>query len=163
MKHNILNLILGFCFVSFFCISQDQKPAKSERKNARILEMKMNYKALGELIESRKFIIKFEYKMSNRSMEINPQTNFMEINFPDYRFYSEGRYNSNDSKLIKISSKGKIYDWALTTNEKKMNYRLQFKTDMSGGSNAYVVLIESDKTITLYIGATSYLGYLIPL
>jgi hypothetical protein len=161
MKKSILKissffLILGLCIPNILN-SQDLKLTKKELKEVRKAEKVNKYKALGALLESRRFVFEAEYR-GQGGTEVSPD-----------RLNLGRNYIRIDSLIASVQFEGwgpkpkppqpwdgNIENWELFKNDKKLSYDLQFT--ISGMTKNYYISVDRYSSAKLKIGKEVYYG-----
>jgi hypothetical protein len=157
-------LILGLCIPNIVN-SQDLKLTKKELKEVRKAEKVNKYKALGTLLESRRFIFEAEYRRGSGTV-VSPDGG-TDIS-PDH--LNLGRnYIRIDSLIASVQFEGlgpkpkppqpwdgNIENWELFKNDKELSYDLQFT--ISGMTKNYYISVDHYGSAILKIGKEVYCG-----
>jgi hypothetical protein len=156
MKRSLVNmgsmfLMVGFCWISDICNSQDIKISKQERKEARKAEIGYDYLELGTLLENRKFVLRLEQDLSRSNIEINPQLNYLIVDSLNFTYETEHKYYVLLRLVEENPLKGKIDNWKLVKDDKHLSYHLQFKMITRIGLFDVYMVIRPDKISTGYI------------
>ena len=168
MKKSILKissffLILGLCIPNIVN-SQDLKLTKKELKEVRKAEKVNKYKALGTLLESRRFVFEAEYR--GDGTYVSPDGG---VDVSPDRLNLGRNYIRIDSLIASVQFEGwgpkpkppqpwdgNIENWELFKNDKKLSYDLQFT--ISGMTKNYYISVDLYSSAKLKIGKEVYYG-----
>lgn len=163
MKKSILKissflLILGLLWIPNTVNSQVLKLTKKELAEASKAEKVNKYKALGTLLESRRFVFEADSRSDAQNYygRVSADSNYIRVDSLTAFIQFEGF--TGWSKAPTRTWEGTIVSWELVKNDKKTDYELQFK--INSVIENYYMFIDYDNTAKLKIGRKIYLGYI---
>jgi len=161
MKKSILKsssfiLIIGLLWIPNIVNSQELKLTEKELKEATKAEKVNKYKALGNLLESRRCVFEADSRFDAQTYygRVSADRNYIRVDSLNAFIQFEGF--SGWSKAPTQTWDGSIVNWELVKNDKRLDYQLKFK--ISTVSENYYIFINYDNTARLKIGGKIYLG-----
>ena len=151
-------MILGLLWIPNIVNFQELELTKMELKEASKAEKVNKYKALGTLLESRRFVFEADSRSDAQNYygRVSADRNYIRVDSLTAFIQFEGF--TGWSKAPTQTWEGSIVSWELVKNDKKLDYELQFK--ISTVIENYYIFIYYDNTAKLKIGRKIYLGYI---
>jgi hypothetical protein len=149
-------LILGLLWIPDTVNTQDLKLAREQQKEVSRTEKIIKYKALGALLENRRFVFKADSRSDAEHYygRVGADRNYVRVDSMNVFIQLEG-WSSKPKPPSKMWE-GSIVSWELVKNEKNLYYDLQFKINTV--IENYYMFIDYDSTAKLKIGSLIYLG-----
>lgn len=158
LKNSSFLLIFGLLWIPNIVNSQELKLTKKELKEASKAKKINKYKALGTLLENRRFVFEADSRSDAQNYygRVSADSNYIRVDSLTAFIQFEGF--TGWSKAPPQTWEGSIVSWELVKNDKRIDYELQFK--ISTVIENYYIFIDYDSTAKLEIGRKIYLGYI---
>jgi hypothetical protein len=158
LKSSSFILIIVLLWIPNIVNSQESILTKKELKEATKTEKVNKYKALGNLLESRRCVFEADSRYDAQTYygRVSADRNYIRVDSLNAFIEFEGF--TGWSKAPTQTWEGSIVNWELVKNDKKLDYQIQFKINTV--TENYDLFINYDNTAKLKIGRKSYLGYI---
>jgi hypothetical protein len=164
-----LFLLAGFLLLTTYASSQESKPTRQEKKEAKKLQLAANYVMLDSMLNRRFFVLEANY-LKNRygnQTPVSSNINFIRVDGTNGVLQTGSVFSQGYNGLGGVTAEGSIGRWEVSKNPKSKSYNLRFSLNTTIGHYDIVMNISADAramaTITgLGPGHLIWDGHLVP-
>jgi hypothetical protein len=153
-----LLLIIGFFGVSVFGNSQDSKPDKKSRKEAKRAAMELNFRTLDSLLYSGRYVLEADYlqnKYGNRVF-VPSSLNFVRVDIPKGVLQTGSNTGMGYNGVGGVTAEGTIGDYKITRDTKNLSCTVSFNLITNLGSfNIFMIVSAGNNARATISGTTS--------
>lgn len=152
-----LFLLTGLFFFSVYGNSQDGKPDKKSRKEARRAEMETNFRILDSLLHSGKYVLEADYLQNKYGSRIfvTSTLNFIRVDMPKGVLQTGSDTRMGYNGVGGVTAEGNIGDYKIMRNKKNLNCTVTFNLVTNLGSYNIILNVSADNKATATISGTT--------
>ena len=153
-----LLILVGLVGVSIYADSQDVKPDKKTRKEARRVELTANYHAIDTLLHSMRFVLEADYlqgKYGDR-VSVTSLLNFIRVDGPNGVLQTGSDTRQGYNGVGGVTAEGSIMDYRISNDKKNLSSTVNFSLVTNLGSFTILLTVSADNNANATIsGSTS--------
>jgi hypothetical protein len=152
-----LLLLIGLSGITIYVFSQDVKPDKKSRKEARKAEMTANYYVLDSLLNSRRFVLEADYLQNKYGSRISvPATiNFIRIDGQKGVLQTGSDTRQGYNGVGGVTAEGSIMNYKIKNDYKNLNTTVTFNLVTNLGSFDIFLTVSADNNAKATISGTT--------
>jgi hypothetical protein len=153
IKVECLFLILGFLVISLISNSQDIKLSRQEKKEVRKVRMAANFSILDSLLNSKSFVLEADFLQDKygERIPVVSNLNFVKVDKSDGVLQTGATSGMGYNGVGGVTANGKIGDFKVFKDTKKLTYRLRFSLMSNIGSYDIFMNVTADNHATATI------------
>jgi hypothetical protein len=164
-------LVLSGLFGNSFCVSsQDVKPDKQSRKEARKAQLTANFYVLDSLLRSGRFVLEADFlqnKCGNR-VSVPPMLNFIRVEGPRGVLQTGSDTRQGYNGVGGVTAEGSIVNYKIDNDKKHLSTTVTFNLVSTLGNFDIFLTVSADNNATATIsgstsGRLSWDGHLVTL
>jgi hypothetical protein len=152
-------LVLSGLFGHSICgISQDVKPDKQERKEAKKAQMTANFYVLDSLLRSGRFVLEADFLQNKYGSRVSvpPMLNFIRVDGPKGVLQTGSDTRQGYNGVGGVTAEGSIVDYKITNDKKHLSTTVTFNLVSTLGNFDIFLTVSADNNATATIsGSTS--------
>ena len=153
-----LLVFFGLLGHSAFCSSQDVKPDKKSRKEARKAQMTANYYVLDSLLHSGRYVLEADFLQNKYGTRISvpPMLNFIRADGPQGVLQTGSDTRQGYNGVGGVTAEGSIVNYKITNDKKNLSTTVTFNLVSTLGNFDIFLTVSADNNATATIsGSTS--------
>jgi hypothetical protein len=166
-KTGSLFLAIGFSLITLNSVSQEIRLTSQEQKTIRKEQMYVNYQIMDSLLVSQSFVLKADF-LENQYGErivVLPSLNFIRVDSISAVLQTGSSSNLGYNGVGGVTAEGRINNWKLVRDSKKLSFYLQFNVLTSIGFYDVSMRINNNNYVQATIsgitrGKLTYNGHL---
>jgi hypothetical protein len=172
MKLYLISLILltGLLGISIYSYSQDVKPDKKSRKEARQAKMTTNYYVLDSLLHSMRFVLEADFLQGKYGDRVSvPSTlNFIRVDGPKGVLQTGSDTRQGYNGVGGVTAEGDIESYKITNDKKNLSTSVTFSLLSNLGTFDIFLSVSADNNANATISGTTsgkltWVGHLVTL
>jgi hypothetical protein len=152
-----LLILIGLSGISIYGASQDVKPDKKSRKEARRAEMEANFRILDSLLYNGRYVLEADYLQNKYGSRVYVAStlNFIRVDMPGgvLQTGSDSRMGSNG--VGGVTAEGNIGDFKISRDLKNLICTVTFNLVTNIGSFNIIMTVTADNNATATISGTT--------
>jgi hypothetical protein len=152
-----LLLIIGLFAVSVIGNSQDSKPDKKSRKEAKRAAMELNFRTLDSLLYSGRYVLEADYlqdKYGSRVV-VTSMLNFVRVDLPKGVLQTGSDTRMGYNGVGGVTAEGSIGDYKITRDLKNLSCTVTFNLITNLGSFNIFMTVSADNIARATITGTT--------
>lgn len=165
-----LFLLAGLLISTPYSLSQDGKPSRQEKKEARKYQLAANYAILDTLLTNRIFVLEADYLRTKYGdkIPVSSNINFIKVSESTGVLQTGSVFSMGYNGVGGVTAEGEIGQWDIHKDPKRLHYILRFTINSNIGHYDVLLRVGADTraeaTITgLGPGNLTWEGYLVTL
>jgi hypothetical protein len=153
-----LLLMYGLSGVTFNGYSQDIKPDKKSRKEARKAEMEVNFRLLDSLLYSGRYVLEANYLQGKygEMITVSSTLNFIRVEGPNGILQTGSDIRQGYNGVGGVTAEGSISSYKVRSDTKNLNHTVTFNLLTNLGTFDILMTISADNNASATIsGSTS--------
>jgi hypothetical protein len=152
-----LLLLIGLFGFSIYVSSQDIKPDKKSRKEARKAIMAENFQVMDSLLKSRRFVLEADYlqnRYGSRAM-VTSNLNFVRVDGPECVLQTGSDTRIGYNGVGGVTAEGSIRNYKIFNDFKHLSTTVTFNLITNLGSFDILLTVSADNNATATITGTT--------
>ncbi len=152
-----LLIISGLIIISISGNSQDVKPDKQTKKEARKAQMAANFQVLDSLLMSGRYVLEADY-LQNRygsRISVSSNLNFIRVDGPKGVLQTGSDFRVGTNGVGGTTAEGSIGDYKITRNKKNLTCTVTFNLLTNIGAFNILLTVTSDNYASATITGTT--------
>jgi hypothetical protein len=166
----VLFFIIGLFGVSIYINSQDIKPDKKSRKEARQAQMTTNYYVLDSVLHSMRFVLEADFlqgKYGDRVL-VPSTLNFIRVDGPKGVLQTGSDTRQGYNGVGGVTAEGNLEDYRITNDKKNLTTTATFNLLTNLGTFDIFLRVSADNNANATISGTTsgkltWVGHLVTL
>ena len=160
MKMNLISLLflLGFFGVSVYSNSQDIKPDKKDRKEARKAQMEVNFRVLDSILYNGRYVLEANFlqgKYGDR-IPVSSTLNFIRVEGPKGVLQTGSDTRQGYNGVGGVTAEGNIIYYKVGKESKNLSHTVTFNLMTNLGTYDILLTVSADNNAVATIsGSTS--------
>jgi hypothetical protein len=153
-----LFLLTGFFAVSIYGYSQDTKPDKKSRKEAKRAEAEANFRTLDSLLYTGGYVLEAEYLQNKYGSRVyvTSTLNFIKVELPNGVLQTGSDTRQGYNGVGGVTAEGTVSKYHIERDFKNLNFIVTFNLSTSLGTFNIMMTVSSSNNATATIsGSTS--------
>ncbi|MBK8883339.1 MAG: DUF4251 domain-containing protein [Bacteroidales bacterium] len=152
-----LLILTGLFIISINGNSQDVKPDKKSRKEARRAEMEINFRILDSLLYNGKYVLEADYLQNKYGSRIfvSSTLNYIRVDMPKGVLQTGSDTRLGYNGVGGVTAEGNIGDYKITRNLKNLSCTVTFNLVTNIGSYNIILFVSADNNATATISGTT--------
>ena len=152
-----LLLLTGLFAVSAYGISQDTKPDKKSRKEAKRAEAEVNFHVLDSLLYTGRYVLEADYLQNKYGSRVfvTSTLNFIRVELPNGVLQTGSDSRQGYNGVGGVTAEGKVSDYRISRDLKNLNCTVTFNLLTNLGTFNIIMTVSSSNNATATISGTT--------
>jgi hypothetical protein len=153
-----LLLVIGLFGIAFNSNSQDTKPDKKSKKEAKKAQLTANFHVLDSLLSFRVFVLEADYLQNKYGSRIwvSSNLNFVRVDGPKSVLQTGSNFSEGSNGVGGVTAEGTIGNYKINRNTKNLTFTVTFNVLTQIGAFDIFLIVTADNNATATIsGSTS--------